>query len=127
GHVRSGAVTWPVRWVAGGRLRGFGVSTARRVASAPDIAPLAESGIPGYDSSSWQMFVAPAAIPPPIVALLNRTLHDILEEPAIRAALGRRGLIPVATDSPEKLRQFGTDGIVRWGELVRQAGAAGIE
>jgi tripartite-type tricarboxylate transporter receptor subunit TctC len=73
------------------------------------------------------MVVAPAATAKPIVALLNRTLHDVLEEPTVRAELGRRGLIPVATDPPEKLRQFVTDEIVRWGELVRQAGAAGIE
>jgi len=51
----------------------------------------------------------------------------VLGEPAIRAELGRRGLIPVATDPPEKLQQFVKDEIVRWGELVRQAGAAGIE
>src|SRR5262245_37779875 len=113
--------------VARGKVRALGVSTAQRVASAPDIAPLAEAGIPGFDSSSWQMVVAPAATPPPIVALLNRTLHDVLEEPAIRAELGRRGLIPVATDPPEKLQQFVKDEIVRWGDLVRQAGAAGIE
>src|SRR5262249_56243192 len=104
GHVRSGAVTWPVRWVAGGRLRGFGVSTARRVASAPDIAPLAEAGIPGYDSSSWQMVVAPAATPQPVVALLNRTLHDVLDEPAIRAELAPPGLIPPPPHSPPQLQ-----------------------
>jgi tripartite-type tricarboxylate transporter receptor subunit TctC len=113
--------------VAGGKLRALGVSTAQRVASAPDIAPLAETGIPGFNSSSWQMVVAPARTPQPIVGLLNRTLRDIVEEPAIRAELGRRGLIPVVTDPPEKLQQFVKDEIVRWGELVRQAGAAGIE
>ena len=126
-HLMFGDVTSTLPLVAGGRLCALGVSTAQRVASAPDIAPLAEVGVPGFDSSSWQMFVAPAATPPPILALLNRTLHDILEEPAVRAELGRRGLIPVATDPPEKLRQFVKDEIVRWGELVRQAGAAGIE
>jgi tripartite-type tricarboxylate transporter receptor subunit TctC len=126
-HLMFGDVTSTLPLVAGGRLRALGVSTAQRVASAPDIAPLAEAGVPGFDSSSWQMVVAPAATPPPIVALLNRTLHDILEEPAIRTELGRRGLIPIATDPPEKLQQFVKDEIVRWGDLVRQAGAAGIE
>jgi len=125
-HLMFGDVTSTLPLVAGGKLRALGVSTAQRVASAPDIAPLAESGIPGYDASSWQMVVAPAKTPQPIVALLNRTLHDVLEEPAIRAELGRRGLIPVVSDSPEKLRQFVKDEIVRWGELVRQAGVAGI-
>jgi tripartite-type tricarboxylate transporter receptor subunit TctC len=68
--------------------------------------------------------VAPAATPPPIVALLNRTFHDLVEEPAIHAEMGRRGLIPVATDPPDKLRQFVKAEIVRWGELAKQAGIA---
>ena len=126
-HLMFGDVTSTLPLVAGGKLRALGVSTAQRVASAPDIAPLAEAGIPGYDSSSWQMVVAPAATPAPIIALLNRTFRDVLEEPAIRAELGRRGLIPVVTDPPDQLQQFVKDEIVRWGELVRQAGAAGIE
>jgi tripartite-type tricarboxylate transporter receptor subunit TctC len=126
-HLMFGDVTSTLPLGAGGKLRALGVSTAQRVASAPDIAPLAETGIPGFNSSSWQMVVAPARTPQPIVALLNRTLRDILDEPAIRAELGRRGLIPVATDPPDKLKQFVNDEIVRWGELVRQAGAAGIE
>jgi tripartite-type tricarboxylate transporter receptor subunit TctC len=126
-HLMFGDVTSTLPLVAGGKLRALGVSTAQRVASAPDIAPLAETGIPGFNSSSWQMVVAPAKTPQPIVGLLNRTLHEVLEEPAIRTELGRRGLIPVATDPPEKLQQFVKDEIVRWGELVRQAGAAGIE
>jgi tripartite-type tricarboxylate transporter receptor subunit TctC len=126
-HLMFGDVTSTLPLVAGGKLRALGVSTAQRVASAPDIAPLAETGIPGFNSSSWQMMVAPARTPQPIIALLNRTLHDVVDEPAVRAELGRRGLIPVVTDPPEKLQQFVKDEIVRWGELVRQAGAAGIE
>jgi len=126
-HLMFGDVTSTLPLVAGGKLRALGVSTAQRVASAPDIAPLAESGIAGFNSSSWQMMVAPAKTPQPIVALLNQTLRDVLDEPAIRAELGRRGLIPVATDPPDTLQQFVKDEIVRWGELVRQAGAAGIE
>ncbi len=126
-HLMFGDVTSTLPLVAGGKLRALGVSTSERVASAPDIAPLAETGIPGFNSSSWQMMVAPAKTPHAIVGLLNRTLRDVLEEPATRAELGRRGLIPVATDPPDKLQQFVKDEIVRWGELVRQAGAAGIE
>ncbi len=126
-HLMFGDVTSTLPLIADGKLRALGVSTAQRVGSAPEIAPLAEVGIPGFDSSSWQMVVAPAATPAPIVALLNRAFHDILSEPDIREELGRRGLIPVATDPPEKLQQFVKDEIVRWGKIVHQAGAAGTE
>jgi tripartite-type tricarboxylate transporter receptor subunit TctC len=124
-HLMFGDVTSTLPLVFGGKLRALGVSTAQRVASAPDIPPLAEVGLPGFDSSSWQMVVAPAATPQPIIEVLNRTFHDILAEPAIRTELGRRGTIPVATDPPDKLRQFLRAEIVRWGELVAQAGIAG--
>jgi tripartite-type tricarboxylate transporter receptor subunit TctC len=126
-HLMFGDVTSTLPLIAAGQLRALGVSTAQRVGSAPEIPPLAEAGIPGFDSSYWQMIVAPAATPAPIVALLNQAFHDILSEPEVREELGRRGLIPVATDSPQKLQQFVKDEIVRWGEIVKKAGAAGIE
>jgi tripartite-type tricarboxylate transporter receptor subunit TctC len=126
-HLMFGDVTSTLPLIAAGQLRALGVSTAQRVGSAPEIPPLAEVGIPGFDSSSWQMIVAPAATPEPIVALLNRAFHDILSEPEVREELGRRGLIPVASDPPDKLRQFVKDEILRWGKIVHQAGVAGIE
>lgn len=126
-HLMFGDVTSTLPLIAAGQLRALGVSTAQRVGSAPEIPPLAEVGIPGFDSSSWQMIVAPASTPEPIVALLNHAFHDILSEPDVREELGRRGLIPVASDSPDKLRQFVKDEILRWGKIVHQAGAAGIE
>jgi tripartite-type tricarboxylate transporter receptor subunit TctC len=126
-HLMFGDVTSTLPLIAAGQLRALGVSTAQRVGSAPEIPPLAEVGIPGFDSSSWQMIVAPAATPAPIVALLNRAVHDLLSEPEVRDELGRRGLIPVASDPPDKLQQFVKDEILRWGKIVKTAGAAGIE
>jgi tripartite-type tricarboxylate transporter receptor subunit TctC len=126
-HLMFGDVTSTLPLVAAGRLRALGVSTARRVASAPEIPPLSEAGIPGFDSASWQMIVAPAATPAPVVTSLNSALHDILDDPDVRAELGRRGLIPVATDPPEALRQFVQGEIARWGRVVQQAGIAGSE
>jgi len=126
-HLMFGDVTSTLPLIAAGQLRALGVSTAQRVGSAPEIAPLAEVGLPGFDSSSWQMIVAPAGTPVPIVALLNQAFHDILSEPDVREELGRRGLIPVASDPPEKLQQFVKDEIVRWGKIVQSAGAAGGE
>jgi len=126
-QLMFGDVTSTLPLVVGGKLRALGVTTAQRLALAPDIPPLAEAGLPGFNSSSWQMVVAPAATPPPIVALLNRIFHDILGEPGVRAELARRGLIPVATNPPEKLQAFVQSEIVRWGDLVRQAGVAGSE
>jgi tripartite-type tricarboxylate transporter receptor subunit TctC len=126
-QLMFGDVTSTLPQVAAGKLRALGVSTAQRLASAPEIPPLAEAGLPGFDSASWQMVVAPAATPMPIVALLNRTLRDILGEPAVTTELVRRGLIPVVSDPPEALQKFVRAEIVRCGELAKRSGAAGTE
>jgi tripartite-type tricarboxylate transporter receptor subunit TctC len=107
-----------------GKLRALGVTTGERVAAAPDIPTLSEAGAPGYVASSWQMVVAPAGIPTPILERLNAELRAILSEPEIRAFIADRGLIPVASPSPEELQRFVKSEIVRWGKVVEQAGAA---
>jgi len=126
-HLMFGDVTSTLPLVAGGKLRALGVSTAQRLAVMPDIPPLAEVGLPGFDSASWQMVVAPAGTPAPIVQTLNLALRNTLNEPDVRLEMGRRGLIPVVSDPPDKLQAFVRSEIVRWGDLVRKAGAAATE
>lgn len=110
-----------------GRVRALGVSTATRVSAAPDIPTLAEAGVSGYDASAWQMVVAPAKTPEGIVLRLNAELRAILEEPGVRADFTSRGLIPIATAPVNELKSFVASEIVRWSEVVKKAGAAGIE
>jgi tripartite-type tricarboxylate transporter receptor subunit TctC len=107
-----------------GKLRALGVSTGERVAAAPEIPALSEAGVPGYVASSWQMVVAPAGTPKPILERLNGELRAILSEPEIRAFIADRGLIPVASPPPDELQRFVKSEIVRWGKVVEQAGAA---
>ncbi len=107
-----------------GKLRALGVTTGARVAAAPAIPALSEAGVPGYVASSWQMVVAPAGIPTPILERLNGELRAILSEPEIRVFIADRGLIPVASPSPDELQRFVKSEIVRWGKVVEQAGAA---
>lgn len=111
----------------GGRVRALGVSTATRVSAAPDIPTLAEAGVPGYDASAWQMVVAPAKTPDDIVTRLNAELRAILDEPEVQADFTSRGLIPIASPPVTELKSFVASEILRWGEVVKEAGAAGIE
>ena len=90
--------------IRAGQLRALGVTTAQRVAAAPEIPPLSQAGLPGYVASSWQMVVAPAAIPKPILHKLNAELRAILAEPEIQKDFTDRGLIPVVSPSPEELQ-----------------------
>jgi tripartite-type tricarboxylate transporter receptor subunit TctC len=111
----------------GGHVRALGVSTAQRVSAAPDIPTLAEAGVPGYDAAAWQMVVAPAKTPKNIVARLNAELRAILAAPEVQAEFTSSGLIPIVTPPVNELKSFVTSEIVRWGEVVTKAGAAGIE
>ena len=110
-----------------GKLRALGVTTAKRAPMAPEFPPLAEVGLPGFDTAVWHMIVAPAATPKPILHKLNAELGAILKEPAAGQEMIRRGFIPSVGGSPEQLAGFVKSEIERWGKVVRQAGAAGIE
>lgn len=110
-----------------GRLRALGVTTAQRIPMAPELAPLAEQGLTGYDAASWHMIVAPSATPPAIVGKLNTELRDIVTDPAVAEEWAKRGVVAQSTAPPPELSAFIKSEIVRWGQVVRQAGAVGIE
>jgi tripartite-type tricarboxylate transporter receptor subunit TctC len=111
-----------------GKLRVLGVTTLQRAPMAPEFPPLADVGLPGFDAAVWHMIVAPAATPKPILQKLNAELSAIIKEPAVVADMTRRGFVPPATaSSPENLAAFVKSEIERWGKVVQQAGAAGIE
>jgi tripartite-type tricarboxylate transporter receptor subunit TctC len=129
GHVKVmfGDFSTAYPLVKAGKLRALGVSTKQRVAAAPEIAPLNEAGLPGYDVSSWQMVVAPGGTPKEIIAKLNAELRGILSDKDVVAGFNRRGIIPLVSGSPEELQAFVKSEIVRWGAVVKKAGAAGVQ
>jgi tripartite-type tricarboxylate transporter receptor subunit TctC len=110
-----------------GKVRALGVTTAARSPSAPEIAPIAESGVPGFDVAGWGMIVAPAGTPAPVVARLNAELHKVAALPDVQQQIIKLGMIPGGSASPEKLQQFINAEIERWAKVVRQAGLAGTE
>lgn len=110
-----------------GKLKALGITTAKRAPMAPDIPPLAEVGLPGYDAASWHMFVAPGATPKPILHRLNAELTALIKDPAVAPEMEKRGFVPTPGGSPEQLAAFVKTEIERWGRVVRTAGAAGIE
>jgi tripartite-type tricarboxylate transporter receptor subunit TctC len=109
-----------------GTVRGIAVTTAKRSPAAPDIPAVAET-VPGYESASWQMLVAPGATPPEVIALLNREVHTIFSNPAVIAELERRGIGPALTGTPDEVRDFVKKEIVRWSDVVRRAGLEGSQ
>lgn len=108
--------------VRGGKLRALGVSTAKRLPSAPDLPTLAEAGIPGYDASSWQMVVAPSKTPKDIILRLSEAMRQVQADPAFQAQVGARGVIPDEGGTPDGLSKFVAEEVKRWGKVVEDAG-----
>src|ERR1043165_9952110 len=89
-----------------GKVRPLGVSATFRVAGFENIPPLTEAGVPGFDAVGWQMLVAPAKTPRPVVELLNRELTTILSQQATKEQILKFGFVPVANRSVADLQAF---------------------
>jgi tripartite-type tricarboxylate transporter receptor subunit TctC len=110
-----------------GKVRPLGISTKTRLAQFPDIPTIDESGVEGFDAASWQMIVAPAKTPRPIVDRLHAELLAAVAQPEFRDQIINGGMLPMDNPSVEELQDFVKSEIVRWGAVVRRAGLAGSE
>lgn len=105
--------------IEGNKVRVLAVSSRQRLAAFPAIPTVAESGYPGFEVVSWIGFFAPAGTPAPAVAKLQAAIKQSLNEPDVKAALGKIGAEPVPTESAEFAAYYKRD-VERWAELVRQ-------
>jgi tripartite-type tricarboxylate transporter receptor subunit TctC len=108
--------------VKSNRLRALGVTSAKRVAALPDVATIAESGVPGFDVSSWFGVFLPAGTPRPIVMKMNGEIQRILANPEVRQRLIDQGADP-ASNTPEEFAAYVKSEMARWGQVVRSTGA----
>jgi len=113
--------------IQAGKVRPLGISTRARFAGLPDVPPLAEVGVPGFDAASWQMIVAPAKTPQPVVAKLHADFNAVLDDADSKAAILRNGMLPVPTTSVDNLKVFVSAEVARWGKVVQQAGLTGSQ
>jgi tripartite-type tricarboxylate transporter receptor subunit TctC len=113
--------------IKAGKVRALGVTTAQRVASAPEIPPLAEVGVPGFDWAAWQSVAVPGATPKDVVAKLNSAINTAAAEPDVVKQLTGLQFVPVGKGTPEELDRFVKSETVRWAKVLQQAGVAGTE
>ena len=106
--------------VRGGKLRALGVTSARRSSAAPDIPTIAESGLPGFDASSWTGLSAPLGTPPAIIDRLNAETQRILGDADYLASLKPMGTDATAS-TPKGFEDHMKKDIARWSEVVRRA------
>ena len=126
GHVPTMFVDVPpvLPLIRDGKMRALGVSSIKPVPAAPELTPLAQAGVPGYDAGGWLMFAAPSATPKEIVAKLHAELKAITATPDIQQRFTGMGLVPIDSPPVENLQRYVVSEIERWGKVIR---AAGIE
>jgi tripartite-type tricarboxylate transporter receptor subunit TctC len=113
--------------IQAGKVRPLGVSTKARVPNIPDVPPIAEAGVPNFDAASWQMIVAPAKTPRPVIDKLHADIKSVLAMPDIQEGITKSGMGLMDSPSVEGLQDFIKSEIVRWGQVVEQAGIAGSQ
>ena len=107
-----------------GKVRALAVSTPKRASQAPDIPTMAEAGVPGFEVSLWFALVAPANLPPPIAARLNKEVNAIVSDPAVIKALDLQAMQanPIPLDG---MGGFFRNELTRWREIAAKAGVKG--
>jgi tripartite-type tricarboxylate transporter receptor subunit TctC len=107
--------------VKAGRLRALAISSSRRSEAAPDLPTVAESGMPGFEASTWFGMLAPAGTPKPIIARLNGEVRKILQMPDVLELLKAQGAEPIGS-TPEEFRDYIKSELVKWEKVVKAAG-----
>ena len=108
--------------IKAGKLRALAVTSAQRAAALPDAPTIAESGLPGYEASSWFGLLAPAGTPADVVAKINGEIARWLASPEAKEKLSSQGAI-AAGGTPEDFARHIAAETAKWQRVVRESGA----
>lgn len=103
-----------------GKLRALGLTTASGSATLPDVKPIAQLGVPGYDVSPWFAVFVPAGTPSGIVQKMHDSLMHAMAEPAVQERFATIGVEAVGS-TPEEMAQHLAKETERWGALIKEA------
>jgi tripartite-type tricarboxylate transporter receptor subunit TctC len=108
-------------FAASGKMRMLAVTSARRSPGMPDVPTVAESGVPGYETNTWNSLVAPRGTPRAVIERLNTTVVAIFNQPDFRDRLIQQG-IDAEPGPPARLARHIDAEIERFGKLVKATG-----
>jgi tripartite-type tricarboxylate transporter receptor subunit TctC len=123
GHVKvlfAPAVS-SLQYIQTGRLKALAITGDKRLASLPNVPTIAESGVPGYDSTVWYAMLAPPNTPREIVTRINAELLQILKDPSFKSMMSLNGIEPIGT-SPEGLTSYINKETIKWSKVIKSAG-----
>ena len=110
--------------IQGGKVKVYGVTTLKRVASLPNIPTLDEQGMKGFEVAVWHGMYAPKNTPKPVLDTLVKGMQEALKDNDLKASLAKLGTEPVPQNraTPEYLRTFLKSEIDKWGPVIKKAG-----
>jgi tripartite-type tricarboxylate transporter receptor subunit TctC len=107
--------------VKAGRMKALGLTSLRRSPVLPEVPTIAESAVPGYEAKNWYGMLAPAGVPKPIVAKLNKQINEILRAPDIAEAIAKQGA-DAEVGSSEEFGKYLQSEIAKWSKVIQAAG-----
>ena len=107
-------------WKAG-HVKALGIGKSQRLAMFPDLPTISESGVPGFESSSWFGLVAPQGTPAPVIAKINADVQAIFNTPAFREQFLAPAMYDPITSSPEAFTATMRSELQKWGKVIRDA------
>jgi tripartite-type tricarboxylate transporter receptor subunit TctC len=96
------------------------VTTAKHFPGAPELPTVAESGVPGYDVSSWYGLYAPAKTPADVIKKINADMVAILADPAIKQKFEPLGVV-AQSSTPAELAAKNAGDVKLWGPIIEEA------
>jgi tripartite-type tricarboxylate transporter receptor subunit TctC len=110
-----------VQHVRAGKMRALGVTSKTRTSLLPDIVPITEAGVPGYEINVWFGMQMPAGVPIAYVEKANRDIATLLREPDVVAKFRDQG-VEVVASTPAQFGALITSEIAKWTKVVNEAG-----
>ena len=114
------AVAGALPFIERGQVRAIAISSAQRLSSLPEVPTVAET-LPGFEVNSWIGILAPAKTPRPIVERIQRELHAVVNEPAVKERLIKLGITAVGSTPEEFTQQIQSD-LKKYAQVVKEAG-----
>jgi tripartite-type tricarboxylate transporter receptor subunit TctC len=128
GHidVYCDPATGPTPYIQSGTIKGYAITSKKRVATLPDVPTSAEAGIPAFDVTTWYALYAPRGTPKAAVDVLVSALQTALKDPPLVSRFAELSMTPVEAEraTPEALEAFLKAEIDKWARIIK---AAGIE
>ncbi|MFZ4761069.1 MAG: tripartite tricarboxylate transporter substrate binding protein, partial [Burkholderiaceae bacterium] len=108
--------------IKSGKLNGLGVTTPKRLATAPEIPTIAEAGVPGFAAYGWNVILAPKGTPREVITLLNRQINAVIASPEVKAKFDELGLDVLDPTTPDSATAFVAAETAKWAPIIRAAG-----